>query len=193
VSELQLPLFPLGRAVVPGAQLKLQLFEQRYLKLARDCLAAEHGFGVVGIKSGGEAIAESQFYQSGCRVQIEDWDQLQNGLLGISVRADKRFVIKSCSQQDDGLWVAQVELLADESSAPLGSKSDYQGLIDLYHSLAAHSGQTVDPTEDAAILGWAIANLLPIDNADFAELLAENDPLKRLHLLATKIDQLSLQ
>lgn len=193
MSNSELPLFPLARAIVPGAKLKLQLFEQRYLKLARDCLASGTGFGIVGIKSGGEAVAETEFYQFGCRVEIEDWDQLNNGLLGIRVQAYQRFLVKSYRQREDGLWIGQVEWLSDERAAFPDLDSEYQGLVDLYHSLAAHSGQPVDPVEDASILSWAISNLLPITNADFAELLSENDPLERLNFLAAKIDQLSSQ
>lgn len=158
------------------------------------------GFGVVGLMSGSEvraeASVEAEFFQAGCRVQIEDWDQLQNGLLGISVLADKRFLIRSTYQQEDGLWMAEVDWLEDrlpdnEPQPDLGS--DYQGLIDLYHSLAKHSGEALSPTEDVALLGWAIASLLPIGNADFAELLAENNPLERLRLLAEKIDRLAMK
>ena len=189
---------------MPGATLKLQLFEQRYLKLIRDCLSSGHGFGIVGLKSGAESqmdsSIESEFYPAGCRVEITDWDQLQNGLLGISVHAQERFLIRSASQHEDGLWSAQVEWLADEwIDSPTADQnqpelgSEYQGLIDLYHSLAAHSAEAVDPIEDAALLGWAIASLLPIGNSDFAELLAENDPLSRLQLIAKKIDQLTMQ
>lgn len=204
MSGNELPLFPLGRAIVPGATLKLQLFEQRYLKLIRDCMASGQGFGIVGLKSGGEAITSStvrsEFYQVGCRVEIADWDQLQNGLLGISVLAQERFLIRSSSQQEDGLWTAQVEWLEDErlvgsrfEEQPPSLEADYEGLIELYQSLAAHSSEVIEPIEDAAVFGWAIASLLPIGNADFAELLTENDPLSRLRILSKKIDRLSMQ
>ncbi len=186
-----LSLFPLSRAVVPGVILKLQLFEQRYLKLVRDCMAAGKGFGVVGIKSGSESASDTKFHNFGCRVQVEDWDQLQNGLLGISVRADDRFSLGSIEQLDDGLWMGQVEWLSDKRKMPV--TADYEGLKDLCESLAAHAGQAIDLNEDAASLGWAIANLLPISNEDFAHLLSEDDPLERLEILAAQIDELSMR
>ena len=186
-----LPLFPLSRAAVPGVILKLQLFEQRYLKLVRDCMEAGSGFGVVGIKSGSEVQGETEFYDFGCRVHVEDWDQLQNGLLGISVRADDRFLLRSLDQQEDGLWVGQVEWLSDKRKMVV--TSDYGGLKDLCESLASHAGQEIDLKEDAATLGWAIANLLPINNEVFARLLSEDDPLERLEILVSKIDELSMR
>lgn len=196
MSSSELPLFPLGRAVLPGASLKLQIFEQRYLKLIRQCLAEEKGFGIVGLKSGGEAVANSEFYPAGCSVRIDDWDQLQNGLLGITVSADQPFLVKAASQNEDGLWLAEIEWQEDEwpeSHPKLDLVSSYEGLIDLYQSLATHSGAQVNPVEDAAILGWAIASLLPLGNDEFSELLAETNPLKRLEYLAHKIDQLSMR
>lgn len=193
MSDTELALFPLKRAVVPGAKLRLQLFEQRYLKMARGCLATEKCFGIVGLKSGGEAIPESEFYPVGCRVQIEDWDQLQNGLLGIRLRANRRFAVRSKHQQADGLWTAEVDWLEDKAVRGDDWHSQYQGLADLYLSLATHFGQQPDPLQDAASLGWAVAGFIPLNNEDLAGLLLEDDPLERLRLIALKIDQLATQ
>jgi len=160
------------------------------------------GFGVVGIRSGGETLLskeensdseiepECEFYKYGCCALIEDWDQLDNGLLGISVRGERRFAAQTIFQQADGLWCADVEWLEDYRRTEIAP--DYQGIRELCNSLAAHSGQDTDLDEDAAKLGWTIANMLPIDNQVFAQLLAENDPLERLEIIATQIDHLSM-
>ena len=197
-----LALFPLTRALVPGVSLKLQLFEQRYLKMIRECMGSGMGFGVVGIRSGGETLLpieedsefeiqpKCEFYQYGCSALIEDWDQLDNGLLGISVRGERRFVAQNPFQKADGLWCADVQWLEDYRSPEIAP--DYQGIKELCKSLAAHSGQEANLDEDAAKLGWTIANMLPIDNQVFAQLLAENDPLERLEIIATQIDHLSM-
>lgn len=197
-----LALFPLSRALVPGVELKLQLFEQRYLKMIRECMGSGQGFGVVGIRSGSEALLsvgdnsdsdsepDCEFYKYGCCAVIEDWDQLDNGLLGISVRGERRFAARNILQQPDGLWCAEVDWLEDYRRIDIAP--DYQGIKELCKSLSAHSGQVSDLDEDAAKLGWTIANMLPIDNQVFALLLAENDPLERLEIIATQIDELSM-
>lgn len=197
MSEL-LPLFPLSRALVPQASLKLQLFEQRYLKLIRKCMENGQGFGIVGLKSGKESQVENdsdtpdcEFYSYGCCVSILDWDQLKNGLLGITVLGERRFSVQSSEQQEDGLWLAQVDWLEDYRRVEVSS--DYQGIKELFASLALHSGHSNTPDEDAAALGWAIANMLPLDNQVFSLLLAEDDPIERLEIIATQIDQLSLR
>ena len=195
-----LALFPLSRALVPQASLKLQLFEQRYLKLIRNCMASGKGFGIVGLESGEETQVEvvsdvapppCKFYPYGCYVSILDWDQLDNGLLGITLLGERRFVVRSSEQDEDGLWIAQVDWLEDYRRAEVST--DYQGIKELFESLAQYLGHTNTPDEDAAALGWAIANILPLDNQVFSLLLAEDDPIERLEIIATQIDQLSVR
>lgn len=200
-----LALFPLSRALVPQASLKLQLFEQRYLKLIRNCMASGKGFGIVGLESGEEtqvkgaqvkadsgiATDPCKFYPYGCYVNILDWDQLENGLLGITLLGERRFVVRSSEQDEDGLWMAQVDWLEDYRRAEVST--DYQGIKELFESLAQYSGHTNTPDEDAAALGWAIANILPLGNEIFSLLLAEDDPIERLEIIATQIDQLSVR
>ena len=53
-DEGVLPMFPLGSVLVPTMVLPLHIFEHRYRRLVRDCLAATPEFGVVLIERGGE-------------------------------------------------------------------------------------------------------------------------------------------
>ncbi len=71
-----LPLFPLGSALLPGARLPLQLFEPRYLDLAR--LLAERDenrrtFGVVLIRKGHEVgpDAAADLHGIGCEARVD--------------------------------------------------------------------------------------------------------------------------
>jgi len=47
-------MFPLGTVLFPGALLPLHVFEPRYRAMVRDCVAADHEFGVVLIERGSE-------------------------------------------------------------------------------------------------------------------------------------------
>ena len=104
---------------------------------------------------------------------------------------ERRFVVRSSEQDEDGLWMAQVDWLEDYRRAEVST--DYQGIKELFESLAQYSGHTNTPDEDAAALGWAIANILPLGNEIFSLLLAEDDPIERLEIIATQIDQLSVR
>ncbi|MEO6790259.1 MAG: LON peptidase substrate-binding domain-containing protein [Ornithinibacter sp.] len=71
-----LPLFPLGSALLPGARLPLQLFEPRYLDLARVLAEQdenERTFGVVLIRKGHEvgADAAGDLYGVGCEARVD--------------------------------------------------------------------------------------------------------------------------
>ena len=46
-----LPLFPLQTVLFPGSELRLRLFEPRYLDLVRNSLRAGTGFGIPPIPS----------------------------------------------------------------------------------------------------------------------------------------------
>ncbi|MGL5862787.1 MAG: LON peptidase substrate-binding domain-containing protein, partial [Phycicoccus sp.] len=71
-----LPLFPLGAVLLPGARMPLQLFEPRYLDLARS-LAEEPSeqrcFGVVLIRKGHEVgpDAAADLHGIGCEARVD--------------------------------------------------------------------------------------------------------------------------
>jgi len=52
-----LPLFPLQAVLLPGASIKLRVFERRYLDMVRECGRNGSGFGVCLILEGAETGA----------------------------------------------------------------------------------------------------------------------------------------
>ena len=87
----EIPLFPLRTVLFPDGHLPLRIFEQRYLKMVRDCARSDSGFGVCLIVEGEEAIAPVKTAQVGTLAQIVDWYTLEDGLLGVSVLGTRRF------------------------------------------------------------------------------------------------------
>ena len=84
----QIPLFPLRVVMFPGGRLDLQIFERRYIDLVSHCMRTSTGFGVCLLKEGEEVIQEGinqTIHRTGTYSNIIDWDQLENGLLGITV------------------------------------------------------------------------------------------------------------
>jgi Lon protease-like protein len=73
----------------------LQIFEQRYLDLVRDSMKNAEPFGVVWIRSGSEVAQVERtgpdLGDYGTCARIVDWDQLPNGLLGITIEGAERF------------------------------------------------------------------------------------------------------
>ena len=51
---VRLPLFPLNVVMFPNTSIPLQIFEDRYKQMLRDCLDGDSRFGVTLIKEGAE-------------------------------------------------------------------------------------------------------------------------------------------
>ena len=114
----ELPLFPLGTVLFPGALLPLQLFELRYLQMIGECERQGTGFGVVTLTQGREVHrpgeAAEQFERMGTRVQIERIERPQAGLVLVWCRGVDRFHVHNTTQRSDGLWLGQVQALPPE-------------------------------------------------------------------------------
>lgn len=78
------PPVSLSSTVLPGGRIPLQLFEPRYLDMLARCLREQQGFVVVLLREGQEVDSQAAFYDIGTYVQITDFQQLDNGLLGIT-------------------------------------------------------------------------------------------------------------
>jgi Lon protease-like protein len=182
----EIPLFPLQTVLVPGGYLPLQIFEPRYLDMVRDCVKEDTGFGVCLIMQNDGLQATSQHAKIGTLARVRDWNTLENGLLGISAQGQDRFLIQSTKMRDSGLMIGHIEWLSE--LAP-------QGVPDSYLLLATIVGRFMEKLdsnypdyrpqllEDAAWVGYRLAELLPLKNLERQGLLELNDPLARLQLL----------
>ncbi|MES2819600.1 MAG: LON peptidase substrate-binding domain-containing protein [Pseudomonadota bacterium] len=187
------PLFPLQTVLFPGCVLDLQLFEARYLDMLGACMKRGEGFGVVCLVEGAEVgVAAERFSAVGCEALIRDWQQQPNGLLGVRVEGGRRFRVNRAEVQRDQLTVADIDWLSDQPERPL--LEAHADLAALLEALAEH------PMVEALGLGrgeigqQALANqlayLLPFTPAQKLELLALEDPLRRLTQLQGMLDQL---
>ena len=182
-------LFPLDTVLFPGSILPLQIFEQRYLNLIKDCMKQQTGFVTVLISEGKEVGATPQIYCTGCYVEIIDWESLENGLLGISVQAKYRAHLSNSSVRDDGLLLAEVsaiESTLDEN--PVLPKA-FKPLSDtleqlLNHPFAERYKNKVDFNNTADIC-YRLGELLPISNKQ-KQLLLETETTEQM------LDQLAL-
>lgn len=175
------PLFPLQRVLFPGVSFSLRIFEQRYLRLVRESLAAGTGFGVVPILAGREVGGPPTIARRGTWATIADWTTLPNGLLGIDIRGERRLTVGATRVEADGLLVGEVTLQPEPAAVPLtDAEADLVGLLDdLARQLrveATHLGGDLD----AGLLAWRLADLLPVAVERKAALLAVDDPGARL-------------
>jgi Lon protease-like protein len=167
----ELPLFPLSGVLLPWGRVPLQIFEQRYLDLVRDSLKTDSPFGVVWIRRGSEVArpgaGAAQLGDYGCCARIVDWDQLPNGLLGVTIQGGQRFDLHSSSIRENGLVVGQVSLR--DIPPPVAVEERWQALVDVLQSLEAHphvQRMALSPDYgNAWEVAYNLAQLLPLEES----------------------------
>lgn len=186
MSTVEIPLFPLRTVLFPGGYLPLRIFEQRYLTMVRDCARNDTGFGVCLIREGEEAVSPVKTTQVGTHAQIIDWYTLEDGLLGVSATGTVRFITEETWQEDDGLFRAQVRVLAEppECSVP-EAFSVLSDVLGRFMEKVAHQypDYTPDHLQDASWLGYRLSELLPLGGIEKQHLLEMSDPIDRLQNL----------
>jgi Lon protease-like protein len=188
VSEL--PLFPLSSVLLPFGRMPLQIYEQRYLDLVRDCMKSDTPFGVVWIRRGSEVVQRGQAAPDlgdfGTCARIVDWDQLSNGLLGITIEGAERFELLETSIRANGLVEGQVQHQPVLNAAAIAEA--WRPMVDMLRSLETHPhvqrmNLRVD-YNDAWQVGYTLIQLLPLEEAvkyemfcleNIEELMAELD------------------
>jgi uncharacterized protein len=180
-----LALFPLHMVLFPGGVLPLRIFETRYVDMVRNCMRSSSSFGVVLIRAGSE-VGPAQAFQVGTAASIVDFNQLSDGLLGISCLGGQRFRITSGSVQADGLNLASVEWL--EAEPVLSVPLRHAHLAELLESVLPRLGEAYAnmdmKLDDAAWVGHRLAEVLPIPLAQKQYCLELDDPIERLEFLA---------
>jgi Lon protease-like protein len=193
-------LFPLGTVLFPGGLLPLRIFEVRYLDMIGKCRKADAPFGVVSLTSGSEvrkagADAES-FAAIGTLAMIREFESPQSGLLQIECVGTQRFRVRDTELQKHGLWVAEVEAVADDVALEIPDDLKHtatalQRLIDTIEERRREQGGSVRlPIGMPYLLddcGW-VANrwceLVPMQLELKQRLMELDSPLMRLELVS---------
>ena len=191
-TNAELPLFPLKTVLFPGGLLGLKVFEARYVDLISLCLRERRSFGVVALRSGrevGKAEDGVHFEATGTLAELIDVDSERPGILNVRCRGTQRFLVTASRQQNDGLWLAQTQPVADDALlAPSpGLAEAVRGLASTIAALKnAGKGEQFLPPHHFDQAGW-VANrwceILPISLAARQKLMEFTDPMVRLQLV----------
>ena len=180
-STASIPLFPLHTVLFPGGPLRLRIFEPRYLDMVSRCMRESSGFGVALIVSGQEAGGPAQTVDVGTLARIVDFEQLDDGLLGITARGERRFRIVHVHQESDGLNVCQVEWREEEARAEV--PPEHAVLAELLRSaveqIGPAYGELTPAYDDASWVGMRLAEILPMDTDAKQQLLELQDSAAR--------------
>lgn len=115
-STQQLGIFPLTSTVLPGGRMQLRVFEPRYLRLVRESLREQSGFGLCMLNPEGDCDKNTHIHKIGTLVRIVDFESLPDGYLGITIIGDRLFEIESLTTESDGLRRAKVQFKSMDTS-----------------------------------------------------------------------------
>ena len=179
-------LFPLTINVLPGAYLPLQIFEPRYIDMVKDCLGKERGFCIVLIKEEKElSTLQTQHSATGTYVEVVDFNQLENGLLGITVQGKYRAQILDRTEKDDGLILGNI--VQSKEADDICLEADYENIWRVLREISKHPEiqklQLEIDFSNSSSVAYNLASLLPISPLDKQLILESNSNKIRLDSL----------
>jgi len=183
--ENNIPIFPLSSITFPGGYMPLRIFETRYLDMVKNCVKNNSGFGISLTKS------NEGFYSIGTYCKIADWEQMQDGLLGITVRGKCRFQILNHNVQPDNLITANVVKMDEPNFKDIPKElmpySDFlKNILEQYPKFY-HDDAPKYFTESGWV-GSRLAEILPMPINEKQNLLETEDYLVRLYRIKDYID-----
>lgn len=170
--------------------------------MIRQCLRDQSGFGVVLIESGSEVANPKQkldIHRIGTYSSVVDWNQLPNGLLGITVEGQTTFKIVESWREDNDLCKAEVVFRDFDSvnSDPVDVGEQFQEYVDLLLGLSRHPAieelKLNISFENLREIVWRLSELLPISKRDKQALLELSDPFDRLEQIELYIRAMNQQ
>ncbi len=192
---LSIPLFPLNTTLFPDGHLPLQVFEVRYLDMVKRCIEQDEQFGVVCLLEGSETRVPDQqdtLSGGGTMARITECVTPMPGLLQISCVGTTRFQVRSAHQLKHGLWMADVDILAEDMVVPVPAEQQdvANALGSLIRSLQKKqisiSKMPLSPPYRLDEAGW-VANrwceLLRLPQEEKQRLLLQENPVLRLELI----------
>ncbi len=181
----QLALFPLGSFLLPRGKMKLRVFEPRYVRLVKEAVSGKRPFAMATLNPLVSQQHPDRILPLVCKVSVDDFETLPDGLLGITISGISRQRIIRRWQEDDKLHVAEVAPETDWHSVELSTELNqlsaaFAELLDEYPQLAALYPQP--QLTDGAWLAGRWLELLPMQPALKLK-LATQDPQSCLQQL----------
>ena len=189
------PVFPLSINVLPGAYLPLQIFEPRYLDMVKNSLAREEGFCIALTKNDEKTYTEGlpSLHEVGTYVEIVDFNQLQNGLLGITVKGLNKVKILDRWKQEDELLLANISKL-QEFEEDFSENPSYKEIWNMLIEISNHPevkklNLEID-LKNAVNVSYILGSLLPLSPTEKQTMLEFESSTEKLDYLKSIIKKL---
>jgi Lon protease-like protein len=183
-------MFPLGSVLLPAMPLQLRVFEERYLLMLSELVAAKDArFGVVLIERGWELGCGDHRFGVGTVAEILQV-VAEDGVVGLAAQGSTRFEIRAWL--DDAPHPrAEVEVLPDlvwdDALEPL--RVETEQLVRRTLAEASEFAETgwspdVELAEDPMDRCWQLAGIAPVGDLDRLNLLRATSAEELLHRTA---------
>tara|TARA_B100000900_G_scaffold71087_1_gene56384 strand:- start:382 stop:1026 length:645 start_codon:yes stop_codon:yes gene_type:complete len=189
------PLFPLSINVLPGALLPLQIFEPRYIDMVTQCLSKSEGFCIVLSREEGyhEENTDLSYHEIATYVEIVDFNQLDNGLLGITVQGKYKIKIEDAWKQDDNLLLGRIHTINEEDDN-LSGEPGYSDLWNMVKEITNHpeiKKLNLDLNlESSKSVCYVLASILPLRPQEKQTILEFENNRDKLDYLKSVIKRL---
>ena len=192
----ELAIFPLTVNILPGGYLPLQIFEPRYLDMVKKCMTRETGFCVVLLRGSMNQISSSKLPDHspiGTYVEIVDFNQLENGLLGITVQGQFRIQILDRRKQEDGLIIADI-IEQTEVEESISLEPQYENIWRILKDISKHPEikklELEIDFDNSSSVAYNLASLLPLTPLDRQNILEFRSNVDRFDHLNKIVKQL---
>ena len=177
------PIFPLRTMLFPDSRLPLRIFEPRYIDMVSKCMKDSLEFGVIlSRESNDPKMFET--YNIGTMAKIIDWEQGNDGLLGITTIGTNKFKLLGMNKQDDGLNIGDIEII--EREGDFKPTENFSNLVSLLKAILDDINLYNDDEkkfESASWVSFRFAEILPLKLEDKQKCLEIDDPIIRLNYL----------
>jgi Lon protease-like protein len=193
-EPFELPMFPLGSALLPSTLLSLHVFEDRYRALARHCMAGDRRLGVVLIERGSEVGGGDVRFDVGTRAVIADAVELDDGRWILILVGEDRVRLRRWLP-DDPYPRAEVVVCDDEPAGPeaIARRDDLERVLRLVLGQKAELGEgagvgPLDISSDPAIATWQAVGSAPLGPLDAQRVLGTDGVAARLEMVVTLLE-----
>ncbi|MCA1946514.1 MAG: LON peptidase substrate-binding domain-containing protein [Armatimonadetes bacterium] len=193
----RMPLFVVDTVLFPYAPVQFRIFEERYLRVVRECGENGTPLGVALAREASASEGSPEPRLVGTRVRILHLFEVGDGRLEVHGLGEARFRIRRL-EEDAPYPVALVEPLEDhdlEWTPRLYALSERarelcsEYVQTLFQDRAWMPEVRVALPQDAAQLSFTIANLMPLGNDVKQGLLECTDPTERLRVLVQFLER----
>jgi Lon protease-like protein len=176
----ELPIFELPLVLLPGEQLPLHIFEERYKRMVSRALDEGEPFGIVLRDDDGARSI-------GCVAHVEDvLERFDDGRMNIVVSGVERFKVLDRFEAPE-YPAGEVEVLSDERPDAIDTDSA-DAAREAFAELAERAtGERPDPGELEEASAYAIAARIELPDETKQELLEMRDEDDRLELLTNAL------